>query len=217
MVENNGRKKLPGMTIAAFARLVDLDRATVWRCVEDGRITRGVGRVNDRYRILDPAAAREDYERNAEPLAGVRRSKPVEVRPFAGISEVHTEAELRREERGLVDAFEGELLLDEEAGGQEGGAIDYTRERARKVKVEREKAELQLAELRGSVVRVSTVTKVVTEALGAIRSRILALPDRLSVELAERDATAIRLRLRDELREILASSSESLAALGVQT
>jgi hypothetical protein len=152
--------------------------ATIWRAIEDGRISRGVVRGPKGWRILDVDAARRDYLEHTARMAA----------------------------RGLEA---GELDEDDEDEVDEGP--NYTRERSLKVRIERQKLELHLAELRGELVRLSSVSGIVYAALSSIRTSALSMADRLAPELAETsDVHAIRMRLRAEVTEMLAASADEL-------
>ncbi len=170
-----------GITSTAFARRLGVSPATIWRAIEDGRISRGVVRGPKGWRILDVDAARRDYLEHTARMAA----------------------------RGLEAGGEE---LDEDADDEvDDDAPNYTRERSLKVRVDRQRAELHLAELRGDLVRISSVSAIVYAALSSIRTSALSLADRLAPELAETtDVHAIRMRLRAEVLEMLAASADEL-------
>lgn len=171
-----------GITSTEFAKRLGVSPATIWRAIEDGRISRGVVRGPKGWRILDVDLARRDYLEHTARMAA----------------------------RGLeAGGFEE---LDDEADDEvDDDAPNYTRERSLKVRVERQKAELHLAELRGDLVRISSVSAIVYAALSSIRTSALSLADRLAPELAETsDVHAIRMRLRAEVSEMLAASADEL-------
>jgi HTH domain len=171
-----------GITSTAFAKRLGVSPATIWRAIEDGRISRGVVRGPKGWRVLDVEAARRDYLEHTARMAA----------------------------RGLEAG--GALELDEDADDDvDDDAPNYTRERSLKVRVERQKAELHLAELRGDLVRISSVSAIVYAALSSIRTSALSLADRLAPELAETsDVHAIRMRLRAEVSEMLTASADEL-------
>ncbi|MGE5597626.1 MAG: hypothetical protein ACM3S1_16505 [Hyphomicrobiales bacterium] len=75
----------------------------------------------------------------------------------------------------------------------------------------RRRKEVALAELReierdqkrGALLPAADVRKVWAERLGALKDRVLMLPDRLAARLANRPETEVRGVLRDELEECL--------------
>lgn len=167
-----------GITSTDFGRRLGVSPATIWRAIEDGRISRGVVRGPKGWRILDVDLARRDYLEHTARMAA------------------------RGLEAGDVEEVDDEVDDD---------APNYTRERSLKVRVERQKAELHLAELRGDLVRISSVSAIVYAALSSIRTSALSLADRLAPELAETsDVHAIRMRLRAEVSEMLAASADEL-------
>lgn len=170
-----------GITSTAFAKRLGVSPATIWRAIEDGRISRGVVRGPKGWRVLDVDAARRDYLEHTARMAA----------------------------RGLEAGERDDENEDADDEVDEGP--NYTRERSLKVRVERQKAELHLAELRGELVRMSSVSGVVYAALSSIRTSALSMADRLAPELAEMsDVHAIRMRLRAEVTEMLAASADEL-------
>ena len=187
MAEKNGVKRTrageDGITSAEFARKLGENPATIYRAIEDGRISRGVVRGSHGWRVLDVEAARADYVANTRPKVSVPSKDPPSS---SGTS------------------------------SDDGDNPSYTLERSKKLRVERQAKELQLAELRGELVRVSSVSTLVYDVLSALRSSLLQLPDRISLELADlSEPTAIRTRLRSELGDALSAAAEDLARRGL--
>ena len=188
MTETTTNKKTrgaaEGITSAEFARELGENPASIYRAIEDGRISRGVVRGAKGWRILDVEAARADYVANTRPKISTRsESEPAPSR----------------------------------SSSDEDDEPSYTRERSKKLRVERQAKELQLAELRGDLVRVSSVSSLVFEVLSTLRSSLLQLPDRISLELADlSEPSAVRTRLREELGEALSAAAEDLARRGLE-
>ncbi len=63
--------------------------------------------------------------------------------------------------------------------------------------------EMELEEKRKNLLPAGEVRKVWEDRLGALKDRVLMLPDRLAARLANRSEADIRAALRDELDECL--------------
>jgi phage terminase Nu1 subunit (DNA packaging protein) len=88
-------------------------------------------------------------------------------------------------------------------GQHTGAGLKLTDERARLAKLQADKVEIELAELRGEVVRADDVVKVMQAHVIAARSRLLALPSKL-VALFSPDMRPQTLALSDRvIREAL--------------
>lgn len=75
-------------------------------------------------------------------------------------------------------------------------------ERRRKVALA-EIREMERDERRGALLPAATIRKVWVERLGALKDRVLMLPDRLAARLANRSEIEVRAVLRDELEDCL--------------
>jgi len=75
-------------------------------------------------------------------------------------------------------------------------------ERRRKVAMAQIR-EMERDQKRGALLPAAEVRKVWAERLGALKDRVLMLPDRLAARLANRPETEVRGVLRDELEECL--------------
>lgn len=75
-------------------------------------------------------------------------------------------------------------------------------ERRRKVALA-EIREMERDQKRGTLVPADEVRKVWADRLGALKDRVLMLPDRLAARLANRPEIEVRGVLRDELEECL--------------
>lgn len=73
------------------------------------------------------------------------------------------------------------LQLKDQSGRD--GEIDYFKERARHEKAKRERAELELAVMKGELHRSEDVRTVMNDMIAAFRSRILAIPSKLAPQL----------------------------------
>ena len=78
-------------------------------------------------------------------------------------------------------------ILAELGVANDGQAYDYNAERARLTKAQADKTELEVAELRGSVLHVETVVSHWQDTVVKVRSTLLALPTRLATAVAAPD------------------------------
>lgn len=89
------------------------------------------------------------------------------------------------------------------AGGEREGSLYWDAKTRREV-AEASKAELQLAEMAGGLVRRDGVERAAYEAGRLLRDMILSVPSALATELAAMtEPQAIEARMRDELRKVL--------------
>ncbi|HLJ13437.1 MAG TPA: hypothetical protein VKV15_03000 [Bryobacteraceae bacterium] len=75
-------------------------------------------------------------------------------------------------------------------------------ERRRKVAMAQIR-EMEADQRRGALLPASEIRKVWADRLGALKDRVLMLPDRLAARLANRTEIEVRAVLRDELEECL--------------
>lgn len=68
--------------------------------------------------------------------------------------------------------------------GREGPRLDLNDERAKLAVLQQEKLQLEISELRGDLVRLPAVEARWQEMLGAMRTKLLALPSKLAVAVA---------------------------------
>ena len=86
---------------------------------------------------------------------------------------------------------------------------DYRRERTLLTKTQREKAEMELATIRGELHRAEDVKSVMTDMLGAFRARIMAIPTSLAPQLvAETEIVVVQSTLKKHLWNALQELSE---------
>lgn len=86
------------------------------------------------------------------------------------------------------------------------------REDAKRSKIAREKEEIELAALRGGMVRVADVTSEAVAAYLIVRTKLLAIPTKIAGRVAlMKDPHAIRAMLEDTIKESLDEISDTLA------
>ncbi|MEB3103072.1 hypothetical protein [Ferviditalea candida] len=99
--------------------------------------------------------------------------------------------------------------LQEKERATSDDEIDYFKERALHEKVKREKAELELAVMKGELHRSEDVKFVMNDMIAAFRSKVLALPSKLSPQLAGKtEIPVIQDLLNREVQEALTELSE---------
>jgi phage terminase Nu1 subunit (DNA packaging protein) len=116
-------------------------------------------------------------------------------------------------ERGryeLAPAVQGYIkFLQERAIGKEVGTIDYNVEKARLVKLQADKAHLEVQELHRNLVDVGEVMDAWTSMLVDIKTKILTIPAMVSPVVATEDQPGVVQDLLDRtLRDALRDLSE---------
>ncbi len=81
--------------------------------------------------------------------------------------------------------------------------ISQNEARRRKEVALAEIREMERDQKRGALLPTAEVRKVWADKLGALKDRVLMLPDRLGARLARRSEADVRAILRDELEECL--------------
>ena len=98
--------------------------------------------------------------------------------------------------------------LRKRASGHIGadGTLDLTQERAKLAKAQTEKAEIEVAKLKGSLIDADEVRRSAFNMGRIVRDRILNVPDRLAHVLAENmEPVKVRALLEQELRTAMES------------
>jgi hypothetical protein len=113
----------------------------------------------------------------------------------------------RTSEPGGVDALMEELGIadaPEDPDARRKVKAELEKERARHERVKRQKAEIELELLQGSVVRTADVARLWGELLREVKDGLEALPNRLAPLFAAEDQShEIRVKLRTEIRQAL--------------
>lgn len=111
----------------------------------------------------------------------------------------------------LIGSVRGYVqYLRDQALKAQAGAPDYAAERARFIRARADLAEMEAEEKRGSVIAAEDVATAWIAVLALLRTRILALPDRLAPQLhSEASPAGVRDALRSALREVLEELAES--------
>ena len=111
----------------------------------------------------------------------------------------------------LVGSVRGYVrYLRDQAAKAQAGAPDYAAERARFIRARADLAEMEAEEKRGSVIAAEDVEAAWIAMLALLRTRLLALPDRLAPRLhAEASPAGVRDVMRGAIREALEELAES--------
>lgn len=155
----------------------------VQKAIESGRITTVVDEKGKPK--IDAEVADIQWGRNTDPDQSARANagRDVAPPPFGG--------------HGTGAGGSGA------SGGEREGSLYWDAKTRREV-AEASKAELQLAEMAGGLVRRDGVERAAYEAGRLLRDMILSVPSALATELAAMtDPQAIEARMRDELRKVL--------------
>lgn len=111
----------------------------------------------------------------------------------------------------LIGSVRGYVrYLRDQAAKAQAGAPDYASERARFIRARADLAEMEAEEKRGSVIGAEDVEAAWIAVLALLRTRLLALPDRLAPRLhAEANPAGVRDVMRGAIREALEELAES--------
>lgn len=103
--------------------------------------------------------------------------------------------------------------LRDQAARAQAGAPDYASERARFIRARADLAEMEAEEKRGSVIAAEDAEAAWIAVLALLRTRLLALPDRLAPIVQEQTRVAdTRNLIRIAIREVLADLAETHVA-----
>lgn len=111
----------------------------------------------------------------------------------------------------LIGSVRGYVrYLRDQAAKAQAGAPDYASERARFIRARADLAEMEAEAKRGSVIAAEDVEAAWIAVLALLRTRLLALPDRLAPQLhAEASPASVRDVMRGAIREALEELAES--------
>ena len=133
------------------------------------------------------------------------------------VQQLSREGVIPRAERGqydLIGSVRGYVrYLRDQAAKAQAGAPDYASERARFIRARADLAEMEAEEKRGSVIAAEDVEAAWIAVLSLLRTRLLALPDRLA-PLAHEQTTVggTRTLIRTAIREVLDDLAETHVA-----
>ncbi len=130
------------------------------------------------------------------------------------VQQLSREGVIPRAERGqydLVGSVRGYVrYLRDQAAKAQAGAPDCASERARFIKARADLAEMEAEERRGALIAAEEIEAAWIAALALLRTRLLALPDRLAPAAhAETSLPAVRDLIRGTVREALDALAET--------
>ena len=125
------------------------------------------------------------------------------------IDQLAKEGVLKRDELGKYDLpdaveayFKYKLLTDED--------VNYQREHTLLEKAKRQKAEIELEQLKGTLIFASEAEQAVATMVLTVKSRLLSLPSKCSpLIIGQRDMGKITGILRDEIYQALTELSQT--------
>jgi len=114
----------------------------------------------------------------------------------------------------LIGSVRGYVrYLRDQAAKAQAGAPDYASERARFIRARADLAEMEAEERRGSVIAAEDVEEAWIAVLALLRTRMLALPDRLAPIVHQQTTVAdTRSQIRAAIREVLDDLAETHVA-----
>ena len=202
------------VTQAEFARIVGVNRSTVTRWIQAGRI------ATDTHGLIDPVTAQLMRDATASQL-------PHHQARLAGI-------ELEKQAAGAPQTLSGTQGLNQaqinalEAAGVAGdpfGATEdsnsasatevnsrYKLAMAREREAKAELAAMEVDKLAGTLVERAEVDYVLADLGNTLRNTFESLPDRLAGQLSalRGDTSAMHQALEETLRDVLASLAEHM-------
>jgi phage terminase Nu1 subunit (DNA packaging protein) len=130
------------------------------------------------------------------------------------VQQLSREGVIPKAERGqydLIGSVRGYVrYLRDQALKAQAGAPDYAAERARFIRARADLAEMEAEEKRGSLLAADQVETASISVLARIRTRLLALPDRLPRHIWNREGRDKNSRLTDPLARRTPTISLSL-------
>ncbi len=119
-----------------------------------------------------------------------------------------------RGQYNLIGSVRGYVrYLRDQAARAQAGAPDYAAERARFIRARADLAEMEAEEKRGAVIAAEDVEAAWIAVLALLRTRLLALPDRLAPQV---QGAATPAAVRDVLRSAVREALEELAETDVR-
>jgi phage terminase Nu1 subunit (DNA packaging protein) len=175
---------------SAFAKLMGVSPAAVTKAVTEGRITVVRDTKPPHKDMIDPAVAQIQWSNNTR-----ARSPSINAAPVS-------------------DGVAASSGTKKTAGNDESG---YWKNRASREEAEAAMAQLKLAEMQGSLIRLDAVRAVLGTTFAAARESIMQIPSRVAPMLAaESDAAQVQIQLSAALHaalEGLANASGNLSTV----
>jgi len=197
------------ITQAAYAKHRGVSEAAVSKAIKAGRISLIDG-------MLDASAADMQWARNSRVRAGSRLPPPAGA--LSGpLTSAGDNLEAKPARRRFTDVCNSVMLAQaalavrvvEAAGATDertGDSPECQKSRARQAAADARTAEIRLAELEGSLIRVDQVKAVLASMLAPVREGLLQIPARLAPLLAPQSGPArIQTLLEIEIHQVLAA------------
>lgn len=148
---------------------------------------------------------------SGQPIAVIAKLLDLSERRVQQLSRDGVIPKATRGQYDLVGSVRGYVrYLRDQAAKAQAGAPDYASERARFIRARADLAEMEAEEKRGSVIVAGDVEVAWIAVLSLLRTRLLALPDRLApVAHAEATPAGVRDVIRGAIREALEDLAET--------
>lgn len=147
----------------------------------------------------------------AQPIGVIAKLLDLSERRVQQLSRDGVIPKATRGQYDLVGSVRGYVrYLRDQALRAQAGVPDYASERARFIRARADLAEMEAETMRGGVIAAGDVEAAWIAVLALLRTRLLALPDRLAPQLhAEAGPAGVRDVLRDAIREALEELAET--------
>lgn len=141
----------------------------------------------------------------SQPIAVISKLLDLSERRVQQLSREGVIPKAMRGQYDLIGSVRGYVrYLREQAKSAQAGAPDYAAERARFIRARADLAEMEAEQRRGSLIAADDVETAWIAVLALLRTRLLALPDRLAPLAHEQTGiAATRTLIRATIREVL--------------
>ena len=147
----------------------------------------------------------------SQPLRVIAKLLDLSERRVQQLSREGVIPKATRGQYDLIGSVRGYVrYLREQAAKAQAGAPDYAAERARFIRARADLAEMEADEKRGAVIAAEDVEAAWIAVLALLRTRLLALPDRLAPQVqGAASPAAVRDLMRGAVREALEELAET--------
>ena len=148
---------------------------------------------------------------SAQPIGVIAKLLDLSERRVQQLSREGVIPKATRGQYDLIGSVRGYVrYLRDQAAKAQAGAPDYASERARFLRARADLAEMEAEQKRGSLLAAEDVETAWIAVLARLRTRLLALPDRLAPLVhAETSPAGVRDVIRGAIREALEELAES--------
>jgi len=146
-----------------------------------------------------------------QPLAVIAKLLDLSERRVQQLSREGVIPKAERGQYDLIGSVRGYVrYLRDQAVRAQAGAPDYAAERARYIRARADLAEMEAAQRRGSLIAAEDIEAAWIAVLALLRTRLLALPDRLAPHVHEQTSVGdTRNLIRATIREVLDDLAET--------